>query len=132
MAYDPPMLYDADTAERLGPATIEQVVASNAAAKHDGGAGFFRIDQAGSPSPSGRRVYTSRSCTDELHALNERWLTVGELRGFLEQFTGDVPITVAVETGCGWLNVIGATNPYATEESSIILMTRDDFDTRQW
>ncbi len=60
-------LYDADTAERIGPATAAQVEASDLAAQRDGGAGVILIDADGDVCPVGswdaqqpgvRRVYT--------------------------------------------------------------------------
>jgi hypothetical protein len=53
---DHPNLYDADTNERIGPASPEQVAAS-AAAAHNGG--IIRVDRTtGELSETGRRVYT--------------------------------------------------------------------------
>ena len=56
---DGPDLFDADTGERIGSATEEQIEASDAAAAKDGGAGIFRVDRTtGAVSTTGRRVYT--------------------------------------------------------------------------
>lgn len=57
-------------------------------------------------------------------------LTAGELRAALP--ADDMfPVTVGTPDG-GWLNVDGVTDPAETDEPSAIIMTRDDFDTRQW
>jgi hypothetical protein len=53
---DHPNLYDADTNERIGPASPEQVAASEAAAYNGG---IIRVDRTtGELSETGRRVYT--------------------------------------------------------------------------
>lgn len=53
-------LFDADTADDLGPATPEQVEASDRAAERDGGRGIFGIDADGDPvARGGRSVYTA-------------------------------------------------------------------------
>jgi hypothetical protein len=53
---DHPNLYDADTNERIGPASPEQVAASEAAAYNGG---IIRVDRTtGALSETGRRVYT--------------------------------------------------------------------------
>lgn len=70
-----------------------------------------------------------------LTAANGQWLTVGELVAYFENFPADMPVTAytveAVEADM-WLNVVSASNPNDTGEDSIILDTRNDFDTRQW
>jgi hypothetical protein len=62
-----PQLYDANTAEPIGPATPEQVAACDAAALENDGSGVFLIDADGDPvadgswdaaQPGVRRVYT--------------------------------------------------------------------------
>jgi hypothetical protein len=68
----------------------------------------------------------------DLGAKNERWLTAGELIAHLAQYPADMAVTVSTPDGGWWLNVIGASDPTETDESSVILITRDDFDTRQW
>lgn len=60
-------------------------------------------------------------------------LTCGQLAKYLATFPDDMPVTI--EAGCvgvDWLNIDGATDPYATDEPSVILFAADDFDTRQW
>lgn len=42
-------LYDADTAEAIGPATPTQCAASDAAAERDGDSGVFLMDRDGDP-----------------------------------------------------------------------------------
>jgi hypothetical protein len=128
-----PNLYDADTAEPIGLATTEQVMASTDAAVRNGGSGIIRIDRTtGLVSSDGRRVYTDPAPASDLDAANGRWLTAGELRAHLECFPDDMPVTVADPRGSDWFNVIGATDPYESGEQSIVLTTRDDFDTRQF
>jgi hypothetical protein len=128
-----PTLYDADTAEPIGPATTEQVAASVEAAKRDGGSGIIRVDRTtGLVSSDGRRVYTEPAPVGYLEAANSRWMTAGELRAHLARFPADTPISVGAPGGGDWYNLIGATDPYESGENSIILRTRADFDTRQW
>jgi|KBSMisStandDraft_5_1062788.scaffolds.fasta_scaffold03025_9 hypothetical protein len=69
--------------------------------------------------------------TSDLTAENGKWLTASELRAHLAQFPDDTPVT-ATDNSAGWMNLIGATDPNETDEPSIVLITRDDFDTRQW
>jgi hypothetical protein len=59
-------------------------------------------------------------------------MTAGELIRHLSHFTPDTPVTVALPDGSWWLNVEGASDPNETGEQSVILHTRDDFDTRQF
>jgi hypothetical protein len=69
---------------------------------------------------------------EQLYAANKRWITAGELRDYLALFPADMPVTVGIDYGADWLNLIGATDPRESGDDSIILMTRNDFDTRQW
>jgi hypothetical protein len=69
----------------------------------------------------------------DLEAQNGRWLTARELRNYLLFFPADTPITAfANDDGSDWLNIDGATDPRETDEPSIILWTRNNFDTRQF
>lgn len=70
-----------------------------------------------------------------LTATNGRWLTVGELIAYFNQFPADTPVTAYTRDAVPadmWVNVVSASNPNDTGEDSIILDTRNDFDTRQW
>lgn len=58
-------------------------------------------------------------------------LTIGELEAGWAHLPKDTYVTVGTPDG-GWLNVDGMTDPTETDEPSLIVMTRDDFDTRQW
>lgn len=58
--------------------------------------------------------------------------TAGELVEWLSKMPKDMPVTVATPDGSWWLNIDLATDPRETDESSVILGTRDDFDTRQF
>jgi hypothetical protein len=129
-----PYLYDADTAEVIGEATTFQVSCSTEAAKKDGGSGIIRVDRtSGLPSDDGRRCYTDPAPAGDMDPLaNGRWVTAGELRHHLEAFPSDTPVTVQDPEGGNWFNIVGATDPYDSGEESIILITRADFDTRQW
>jgi hypothetical protein len=69
--------------------------------------------------------------TDDFEAENGRWVTAGELIAHLSRYPADMPITASKPDG-DWFNIIGATDPNETGEESVILITRDDFDTRQW
>jgi hypothetical protein len=57
-------------------------------------------------------------------------ITVGEMRRMMDGFPDDFPLTVLEPDGSWWFNVGGVTK--GDGEHSIILATRDDFDTRQW
>ena len=63
-------------------------------------------------------------------------LTAGQIIGWLSRFPADMPVTVGTPGGGGWLNIDGLTDPYAdgvdAAEYSVIVMTADDFDPRQW
>lgn len=67
-----------------------------------------------------------------IEAKNNRWLTASELIAHLAQYPADMPVTATTADGEWWQNIIGASDPNETGESSIILTTRNDFDTRQW
>lgn len=131
---DAPTLYDADTNERIGEATTHQVSCSIKAAKKDGGAGIIRVDRTtGLVSSDGRRCYTDKAPAGDMDPpANGRWMTAGELRAHLEAFPDDTPVSVEDAQGGNWLNISGATDPYESGEESIILLTRNDFDPRQW
>lgn len=59
-------------------------------------------------------------------------MTIRELLAAVDGLDLDTPITVRTPDGDWWLNVISVSDPRQTEEPSVILATRDDFDTRQW
>jgi hypothetical protein len=67
-----------------------------------------------------------------LVAANGRWMTVGELREYLAHFPADMGVTGYTLETDNWVNIISASNPFDTDESSVILDTRDDFATRQF
>lgn len=56
--------------------------------------------------------------------------TAGALIEYLSTLPKDRPITVSTPDADGWLNIDGVHND--PDEQSAILITRDDFDTRQW
>jgi hypothetical protein len=60
----------------------------------------------------------------------QKTITVGEMRRMIADFPDDFPLTVLTPFGDWWFNVGGVTK--GDGEHSIILATRDDFDTRQW
>jgi hypothetical protein len=60
----------------------------------------------------------------------QKTITVGEMRRMIADFPDDFPLTVLTPFGDWWFNVGGITK--GDGEHSIILATRDDFDTRQW
>jgi hypothetical protein len=59
-------------------------------------------------------------------------LTAGEIIAALSKLPSDMPVTVGLDGGAGWLNIEAITNPFASDEPSAIIMTADDFDTRQF
>lgn len=74
---------------------------------------------------------------DNERAARGRWLTLGELRRRTEHLPDDTPITIATPDGGWWLNAemddLEIPERWPSDEaSSLIISTRDDFDTRQW
>lgn len=72
-------------------------------------------------------------------AVGRPWLTLGELRARTAHLPEETPITAHTPDGGWWYNVelddssIPKTHPpEGDDQPSIILGTRDDFDTRQW
>lgn len=66
-------------------------------------------------------------------------MTCGELIAALSQFDPAKPVTIDIQDCDGpnnsWLNIGGAFLPNAgagDEGPSVLLIARDDFDTRQW
>lgn len=71
-------------------------------------------------------------------ASNLRYLTLGEFRRKTAHLPDETPITaggILEQNPADWLNVaierVPEQFPYG-DETSIILMLKDDFDTRQW
>ena len=71
-------------------------------------------------------------------AANMPYLTLGEFRRTTEHLPDETPITaggITDQNPAEWLNVaiehVPEAFPYG-DETSIILMLNDDFDTRQW
>jgi len=59
-------------------------------------------------------------------------VTARQLRKFLMGLPADTQITIGTPDGSGWLNIVHVTDPRQTGDSSVILETADDFDTRQF